>query len=644
MAKIGYFFLLVSFFLSLGLTILSISAVLQKRRNFIRDLGYLGFSLVFLTITCASLILLLALWENQFSIEYVYNYTSTDLPLFYRLTAFWAGQEGSLLLWTWLLSLFGLIYYSQRKRDKLSLPSFPFVITVQTFFLLLLIIPANPFKELSFTPAEGEGLNPLLQNIGMVFHPPAIFLGFAAYTIPFALAMGALISKRVDEDWVFDSRKWALLAWLFLGIGNVLGAWWAYVELGWGGYWAWDPVENASLLPWLTGAALIHSLNIYSKKKILRMWTFLLVIFTFTLCIFGTYLTRSGVLSTSVHSFAPSIIGVYFLVFIALLLIISLYLLFRRYREVVGEPIKNYLSREGAFSLTNWLFILFTIIVLWGTLLPLLTKILTQKEQTLERSFFDVFTAPIIYLLAFFIGFCIYLVWRKFDLNETLRKISIPFLLSLPLTAAFIYAFPGNIIGWIGFFLGSFSFTSTLNRWYVDVKERSKAAKESFGTAFKYLFSKNRSRYGAFIAHLGVLLMFFGIIASTIYKGEMQKKLFPGESLKFKDVTLKYERPFQEKGPNFEAVGVSLIYFTGNMEVGKLKPMIAYYPHPGTRSAEVSVKWGFWRDVYVALSQLMEDGSAVIVLDIEPLVSWIWIGSVILFIGIIVAWWPSKNV
>jgi cytochrome c-type biogenesis protein CcmF len=644
LAKIGFFFLLLSFSLSLGLTILSVSAILQKRRNFVRDIGYLGFTLVFITITGASLILLLALWENQFSIEYVYSYSSTDLPLFYRLTAFWAGQEGSLLLWTWLLSLFALVYYSKRKREKLSLSSFPFVTGVQTFLLLLLLIPANPFKELSFSPAEGEGLNPLLQNIGMVFHPPSIFLGFAAYTIPFALAMAALISRRIDENWIFDSRRWALLAWLFLGIGNVLGAWWAYVELGWGGYWAWDPVENASLLPWLTGAALIHSLNVYSKKKILRVWTFLLVIFTFTLCVFGTYLTRSGVLSTSVHSFAPSIIGVYFLAFIALLFVVSFYFLFRRYKELVGEPIKSYLSREGAFSLTNWFFVLFTIIVLWGTMLPLLTKVFSNKEQTLERGFFDTFTAPIIYLLAFFIGFCVYLVWKKFNFKETWGKISTPLFLSLPFTVAFIYAFPRNIIGWIGFFLGSFSFISTLNRWYVDVKERSKAAKESFWDAFKYLFSKNRSRYGAFIAHLGVLLMFFGVIASTLYKGEVQKKLFPGESFKFEDVTLKYERPFQEKGPNFEAVGVSLTYFNGNVEAGKLKPMIAYYPHPGTRSAEVSVKWGFWRDVYVALSQVMEDGSAVVVLDIEPLVSWIWIGSVILLIGIIVAWWPGKNV
>lgn len=651
MSQLGSFLLLLAFFVSLGLLTLSFNASLSRRgREFIEGAAYTGLLLLFLAVTAASVVLLVALWQHDFSIEYIANYTSRDLPSFYTVTAFWAGQEGSLLLWAWLISFFGVIFYSRYRGHQLASWALTVVLTVESYFLLLLVLPANPFKLLvdpvtgrPFTPADGQGLNPLLQNIGMVFHPPTIFLGFAAFTIPFALAMAALLSPKVDDEWIELSRRWALLAWLFLGIGNVLGAWWAYVELGWGGYWAWDPVENASLFPWLTGAAFIHSLGVYQKRQTLKLWSFFLIILTFFLCVFGTYLTRSGVLQTSVHSFDRSLIGIYLLVFLAVAIPLAFFVLFRRYKEVVGKSISNYLSREGSFALNNWLFSLFTFVVLWGTLLPIITGVIQGQQREVGRAYFDRFTTPLIYLIVLLLSFCFYLVWEKFELSQLLIKLKLPLVAALPLAIGFALAFPRSPIGWLGFFIGSFAFTSTLYRVFADVKQRVEVAKQSWGVALLYLFRRDRRRYGGLIAHVGVAVLFLGIIASTVYRGEKQAKLRMGEEMRVADVVLRYEQPVQEAGANYEAVGVELTLFENNSSRGKLYPMMAYYPRPGSQTSEVAVKWGFWRDVYVAISQLDEQAQATLVVNIEPMVSWIWLGSCLLFLGIIWAWWPERE-
>ncbi len=651
MSQVGSFLLLLAFFVSLGLLALSFNASLSRRgRDFIEGAAYTGLLLLFLAVTAASIVLLVALLQHDFSIEYIANYTSRDLPTFYTVTAFWAGQEGSLLLWAWLTSFFGVVFHSRYRRHQLAPWALTVVLLVESYFLLLLVLPASPFKSLvdpvtgkPFTPTDGQGLNPLLQNIGMVFHPPTIFLGFAAFTIPFALAMAALLSPKVDDEWIKLSRRWALLAWFFLGIGNVLGAWWAYVELGWGGYWAWDPVENASLFPWLTGTAFIHSLSVYQKRKTLKLWSFLLIILTFFLCIFGTYLTRSGVLQTSVHSFAPSLIGVYFLAFLAVAVPLSFIVLFRRYKEVVGKSIANYLSREGSFALNNWFFALFTFVVLWGTLLPIITGVIQGRQQAVDRAYFDRFTSPLIYLIVLLLSFCFYLVWEKFNLGQLLNKLKLPFVAALPLAVGFIFAFPRNPVGWLGFLIGSFAFTSTFYRVFIDVKQRVEKAEQSWGGALLYLLRKDRRRYGGIIAHIGVSILFLGIIASTIYRGEQQAKLRMGEEMRVADVVLRYEQPVQEQGNNYEAIGVELSLFENNTSRGKLYPMMAYYPRPGSQTSEVAVKWGFWRDVYVAISQLDEQAQATLVVNIEPMVSWIWLGSCLFFLGVLWAWWPERE-
>ncbi len=658
MGQLGFVFIVLAFFTSLFLFSLSIYYLTQgKGKKFVLGYGLIGSILLLIFLSLASLTLFQAIISHDFSLSYVAEYTSTNLPTFYLVTAFWAGQEGSLLLWTWLISLFLLIFYFIYRRQNLFPYAYSFILGVQTFFLLLLTLPANPFKPLVdpitgelFSLSEGFGLNPLLQNIGMVFHPPTIFLGFAAFTFPFAWGMASLFLPKIDDSWVKVARRWTLLAWLFLGIGNVLGAWWAYVELGWGGYWAWDPVENASLLPWLTGAALLHSFAVYEKRKNLKVWTYFLLITTFLLCIFGTFLTRSGVIS-SVHSFGASPLGTYFLVFLFLATVFCFYLVYRRYSELVSLPLDSYLSREGSFVLTNWFFVAFTVLVLWGTILPIFSGLFTGEQKLVQRVFFDRLSLPVIYGLVALLGFCFYLRWERFDWPALKERLLVPLALGVLIALPFFFIFPwkaadgkGSFLGWFSFLLGGFSLASNFYRFYLDYKIR----KESEGF-LNYVF-RDRRRYGGLIAHLGVLIMFFALIASNVYKADIQRRIKPGEAFRLRDVEVKYLKPVEKHHQNFDSVEALCEVRVKGKLVGKLSPGLGFYPLPKnqetggpTVTAEVDILEGFLRDIYLALSEVKSDDTAVLVLTIEPLINWLWAGSIILFSGIFFAWWPERE-
>lgn len=658
MGQIGFVFIVLGFLTSFFLFALSVYSISQGRgKKFVLSYGFLGSVLLLTFLSLASLALLQAIVSHDFSLSYVAEYTSTNLPTFYLVTAFWAGQEGSLLFWAWLISLFLLIFFLIYRRQTLFPYAFSFVLGVLTFFFLLLTLPANPFKPLvdpvtgrPFSLSEGFGLNPLLQNFGMVFHPPTIFLGFAAFTFPLAWGIASLFLPRVDDSWVRVARRWTLLGWFFLGIGNVIGAWWAYVELGWGGYWAWDPVENASLLPWLTGTALLHSLSVYEKRKSLKVWTYFLLAATFLLCIFGTFLTRSGVVS-SVHSFGASPVGSYFLVFLFLAIVFCFFLIYRRYKELVGLPLDSYLSREGSFALTNWLFIAFTVMVLWGTILPIFTGLFTGEQKLVQRVFFDRLSLPLIYGLVALLGFCFYLRWERFDWLALKERIFVPLALGVLIALPFFFIFPpgmvdwkGTLLGWFSFVLGGFSLASTFYRLYLDYSARS-----SFGGFLSYVF-RDRRRYGGLIAHLGVLIMFFGIIASNVYKAETQRRVKPGETFKLRDVEVKYLKPVEKHHQNFDSLEALCEVRLNGKLAGKLSPGLGFYPLPKnpetggpTVTAEVDILEGFWRDIYLALTEVKPDDTAVLVLTVEPLINWLWAGSVILFLGVAFAWWPERE-
>lgn len=597
----------------------------------------------------ASIILFAAFLGRKFEFDYVYRYSSSDLPLFYTITSFWAGQEGSLLLWTFLLAVFATVFwYTARNRDY-SLKSIGIIGLAEAFFFLVICIPASPFKLLPQQPVEGLGLNPLLQNLGMVFHPPTIFFAYALFTIPFAIVIGVLWTRSFDSNWLYDIRIWTLFAWLFMGIGNVLGALWAYVELGWGGFWAWDPVENASLLPWLTGTAALHSITIYEKRDTLKIWTYVLTFITFFLCILGTYLTRSGTVA-SVHAFQSSPIAGYFLVALIITLIFPLLLLVSRNSDIKPKDIGNYASREGTYAFANWFFSLFTLVVLWGTMFPLISSIFTGGAQagangglSVSREFFDTWASPVMIAIAFLIAICPHFSFQKVNWKEFLKRLSAPFVMGVLLTVV-TFGFWGK--SWIGVLVSIIGFTglfATLSLFYHDFKPLFKKT-EGKWNKLKRMIVRQKRRYGGFLAHIGVLLMFIGVFSATIYRAETNLVLMPGGTGKYKDIEIVYNKQVFDKGPNFETYGTQILLREGGQVMGTLNPSMAYYPASNQQTYEVAIDWGLFRDVYLSLKEIQQNGRATITVTISYFTMFIWIGSLILFLGTMYAMWPRGRI
>ncbi|HAW60621.1 MAG TPA: cytochrome C biogenesis protein [Actinobacteria bacterium] len=642
MSKLGEITIWFSLIAAVLTTASLIYGLALRRKEFIRA-GHWGIRILFGLNTLAALILLAALVGRDFSILYVASYTSTDLSLLYTLTAFWGGQEGSLLLWLWLLSFFTLILLFAEKRGKLIQSTLSILTGVQAFFLLLLALPANPFRLSPMLLMEGQGLNPLLQHPQMAFHPPALFIGYATFAIPFALAISALLTDQPDVSWVERSRRWTLFAWLFLGIGIFLGALWSYDELGWGGYWAWDPVENASLLPWLTGAALMHSYTIYKKRGMFKIWTTSLAIMTFLLCILGTFITRSGII-TSVHAFGESTIGAYFLWFMVLVLFASLALLFYRRRRFKGKEIRYLFSREYGFYLNNFTLILFTVIITGGTFYPVLSELLTGDQISLGASFYNRLAAPLGLAYLLLLGVCPILGWRKASLGHFGQNILYPAIFGL-VGAVLLYLFwDKNFWGSAGFLVAFLVIGTILQSFVREVLACSRLKDSGFFEALWYLLKTGRSRYGGLIAHIGIALICIGIIGSSAYVAQREAWLKVGESLKVRDVSVRYEGTFEETYPDRQVFGVRLTFFENGREKGELRPHRASYFAWGREpTAEVSIGRGLWRDIFTVFMGLKEDGSAKVQVKLNPLVSWIWAGGVILFLGMAFALWPARE-
>lgn len=641
MVSLGPVFNWAGFFSSAILIFLSFFYKTENK-NLRKYLNYLVFlPLIFSLLSSA--ILLNAFLSRNFQVDYVARYSSSDLPLFYTITAFWAGQEGSLLLWVLLLSIFTIVFWFSVKEKKYSGPALGIISIVLTFFFLVVSIPANPFKLLPQPMREGFGLNPLLQNLGMVFHPPTVFFAYALFTFPFAISLAVLLTKSFNnKEWLRDMRIWTIFAWLFIGIGNVLGALWAYVELGWGGFWAWDPVENASLLPWLSGTALLHSITVYEKKRTLKIWTYILAFISFFLCILGTYITRSGAIA-SVHAFQASPIAGYFLTALILILFVPLFILVSRYREIQPEDIKSYLTREGTYAIANWLFTAFTVVVLWGTMFPLFSNIFGgsaggDEGLSVGRAFFDTYTAPIMFAIAFLIAICPHFTYRGVDLKKVIRIILFGYIAGAIVVALTWSFWSTNFVGALAGATGIAGLFTTIYLFVEDYL-RSKGR-------FVERFLRNGRRYGGFIAHIGAILMFIGVFAATIYKTETNLTLNPGESGSFKDVKIVYEEPVYFKGPNYETFGVKVTLVDSGKVVGSLYPSFSYYPASNQQTYEVDIDWGIWRDVYLALKDFktQQPYTATITISLEPLTMFIWAGSLILFAGTVFAIWPRKSV
>lgn len=607
----------------------------------------LGVSLL---VTLATATLTALLVKGAFEVDYVAHYTSRGTPLLYKFAAVWAGQAGSLLFWLLVLSIYStvVILQNQRKRSDMMPHVIAVLVGVQLFFLFMVNFSTNPFAPVnaSFIPADGNGLNPLLQNFAMALHPPTLYLGFVGFTIPFAFAIAALVIRKVDAAWVRVIRRWTLFAWLWQSIGIILGGWWAYNELGWGGYWAWDPVENASFMPWLTGTAVVHSIIIQEKKNMLKAWNMILIIITFILCIFGTYITRSGAVS-SVHAFTADRFGQLFLAFVLVLIAISGYLVISRWKVLKSSKrMESLLSRESGFLFNNVVFVSLCFTVLWGTLFPLISLKLMGREISVSIPYYNQIAVPVGLVLLTLAGVGPLLAWRRTSKESLIRNFSIPLVLGMSailimLVMGFRSIYPLMTVGLSFFVLGTIFL-----EFFRGIRSRTKRFEESPLSALVTMISKNRSRYGGYIVHLGIVLMFIGFVGKA-FDSEVEATLRRGEQVELGDYKFTLHDVVERERTNHYALSATLTVEKDNKILDTLNPEYRiYFPRTNQEQqhSELDLRTGIMADIYTVFSGADHNrGLYAIKIMINPLVWWVWFGGYLLIAGTIIAIWPRKK-
>src|SRR5881275_308352 len=595
-----------------------------------------------------------ALFQHDFNVEYVASYTSRNLPIFYTWSALYAGQKGSLLFWASVLSLFGsLAMVLTGRRHRALLPYVAGVVcTVATFFISVMLFgQANPFHRLAYTPLDGNGLNPQLQNPGMVFHPPMLYLGYISITIPFAFAMAALLSKRLDVDWLVAIRKWTLLSWLFLSIGICLGMWWAYVELGWGGYWAWDPVENASLLPWLTMTAFLHSVMIQEKRGMLKKWNLALIIGSWLLSIFGTFITRSGVIS-SVHSFTQSNVGYFFLFFLIAAATASFTVYARRLPLLTAETqLESMVSREASFLFNNLLFIGIAFSVLWGTLFPILSELVQGSKVTVGPPFFNQVNIPLGLALLALTGIGPLIAWRRASIPNLQRQFAVPATAGLFTALILLVAGMRDFYALMAISLGGFVMGTVVQEFARGARARHRQYGEGYALALGRLLARNRRRYGGYVVHTGIVILFVAF-AGMAFKTETEASLRPGESASIKSpygwtYRLTHLGISQYDALNRQVTAATLEVTRDGKRLGVLTPEKRQHVDGLGRptfqpSSEVGIRSDLREDLYVVLAGLVNGTEqAVFRFTINPLVWWVWYGGMIVALGGLIVMWPG---
>ena len=618
-------------------------------------------------LTAAVGILLYLLVTNHYEYVYVYQTVDSSLPIYLKIAALWGGQEGSLLFWCWLLSLF--IFTSLINKKKLDQTLTPWVIVISTFtlgfFLLLVILFENPFLHfyinmngevfksiiqppytIQANPDYGTGMNPLLYHIGMVLHPPMLYLGFVGFIIPFAYAIAALITNREDDLWIRKSQKWSLLAWLFLTIGLVLGSRWAYDVLGWGGYWNWDPVEVSALLPWLTSTAYLHSSLVQEKRGIFKHWSASLIILTFCMVILGTFMTRSGLLS-SVHAFTQSPIGPYFFAFTALMLLGSVILLGLRFSKLkTSIEIHSYFSREALFIINNLLFIAIFLICLLGVFFPILSELITGQQINVGPQYYKNATGPLFVLLLLIMGIVPLSVWSASSGKNLGRTIWLPFVISLIIPLLLVVNKVREVAAIIAFWVIGFSILLTLFDYFRSAMINARVTHSSILKSAWKLISRNRRKYGAYLIHIGIAVMGLGIIGIEFFQTQTQVTLKQNETVIFSGYSITFHDLIIDESHQDREIAKSVVEgITPNGSVFSLEPERDYYyvaeqsvTIPGLRSTPID-------DLYIILVDWLPVSSEGATFKIyrNPLVFWLWVGSIILVSGTLIAIWPKNK-
>ena len=608
---------------------------------------------VFGCLAVASIALWKGLISHDFNIEYVAAYTSRNLPSYYIFSAFWAGQKGSLLFWAVVLSLFASAAQLLTPRRYAHLMPYVAGVTaaVIAFFVSVMLFAADPFERMGFTPADGRGLNPQLQNVGMVIHPPMLYLGYISITIPFAFAVAALLSRRLDGGWIQAIRKWTLVSWLFLSIGITLGMWWAYVELGWGGYWAWDPVENASFLPWLTMTAFLHSVMIQEKRGMLKRWNFGLIFGTFLLSIFGTFITRSGVIA-SVHSFTQSNVGYFFLAFLVVICVLAFTLLYTRWPLLEADVrLESMVSREAAFLFNNLLFVGIAFSVLWGTLFPILSELVKGTKITVGPPFFNRVNVPLGLLLLGLTGVGPLIAWRKASTANLKRQFIAPSLAGVVTLVGLLALGLRDLYAVMALALAGFVTGTIVQEFYRGIRARRRMHGESAPLAFGRLIGRNRRRYGGYLVHAGIVI-YFVAFAGMAFKREREATLKPGDSIEMQS-PFGHTYRFTHLGiSQYEAlnrvVSAATVEVTkdgrraGLMTSEKRQHVDSFKRPTFEPSTEVAIRSGLQEDVYIVFAGAVNGTEeAVYRFNLNPLVWWVWFGGLVLVMGGLVTMWPG---
>ncbi|PWB54592.1 MAG: cytochrome C biogenesis protein [Anaerolineales bacterium] len=679
-ANLGYGTLIITFLISLYGVGAAFYGARAKKPAWV-DSARNAMLLTFPLLTLSALCIIFLLITGHYEVQYVTEVASNSMPIYLRITALWGGQAGSLIFWSWLMSAFAsAVMLRKWDRDREFLP-WVIVISLITlaFFLLLSIFIENPFVRFwqtptgnittamfqpagttPFIPQDGNGLNPLLRHPGMIIHPPMLYLGFVAFVIPYAFAMAALITGRTDDRWIRITRRWTIVAWLFLSLGLVLGMRWAYDVLGWGGYWGWDPVENSAFMPWLIGTAFLHSVIVQEKRGMLKQWNMVLIILTYDLVIFGTFLTRSGVLS-SVHAFAQSAIGPLFFAFIGVTLITSLLLLSRRWNDLRSEgELGSLFSREALFLLNNLLFIGFFMVVFWGVIFPVLSEALgivgqgipalagvfTGQKVTVGPQWYEGIVWLPVAGLMLLMGIAPLSTWQYSTAKTIGRSIWKPTLASLLVFIPLLLVGYRSVPAFLGFWLISFVICVTVYEFWRSAWARHNARDENLLQAFWTMIGKSRRKYGGYVIHLGMVLMAIGILGIELFQTETQATVPQGGQISLGQYIVQFDSLSifdTAEGRNVARAVVS-VYKDGKY-IGELHPRRDYYYESQQSMTIAAVRSTPEDDLYVLLVdwQPLSTSAATFKIYHNPLVWWLWFGAIVFIIGSIVATWPSKE-
>ncbi len=618
MRELGNFSLFSSLIFSLLSAVFYSAGFYKKEDTLFKSAKRALLSSIFLIII-SSVCLVYLLLTKDYSIEYVAHYVNNTLNLLYTFSAWWAGMEGSLLFWVFILGVYVLfVFYENRKKEmEIERYSYFFLNFIILFFLILTSFFENPFKQLSFKPPDGQGLNPLLQNYWMLIHPVTLYLGYVGFSIPFVYGVSSLILKKDDKFWVKRIRKWTIISWLFLSVGIVFGGRWSYLELGWGGYWAWDPVENASFLPWLTATAFLHTIAVQKKEEIFKRWNYFLIFLTFFLVILGTYITRSGILS-SVHAFAESRIGPVFITFLILITAFFIYLFITRYKSLEGKrKIENIFSLEGNFYILSLILILIMIIVTAGTFYPIFSELFTGQKFTLGPSFFNSATVPFFLILVLSMALCPNLSLKKFNLKKFIKKSYISIILSI-ITLILLF-----ILG-IRKIYPLLSYTLSLFLIYTIVIDVAKD-----------LISKKiiLSKYMPYLIHSGIVITVIGITGSSAYKVKKDVALKEGEKTEIDGFVMNYKGIKFIENPSYEAARADVEVISNGKTIGLLHPEMRFYKNWKEPSAEMDVLPGIKGDLYAVLKGFDRDGTTYFEFHSNPLIHLVWNGIIFVLIG-----------